>query len=160
MTRRKPLTALGALMLVSGCATIQTSPLNPFNWFDGPAVVTATDDVAPAAPPPLVPGEVALAPDLRQPVARVGSVSLDRTPDSILVTARGQTAAPGHFNAALVPAGVEDGYLVLEFRAEPPPAPVAGEAGLTAGYVLGGALAAGLRGVRVVAAENALARSF
>lgn len=158
VTRRFSISALGAFLLLAGCATIQTSPLNPLTWFGGTggSAAAAADDV----PPPLVPQGVARPPDPRLPVARVSSVSLDRTSESVLVTARAQTSAPGHYNAALVPAGVENGYLILEFRAEPPPRDVSGQASLTAGYVLDAARAAGLRGLRVVAAQNALTQTF
>jgi hypothetical protein len=152
---------LAALVLLAGCATIQTSPLNPLNWFGtGSSPGTATEDGAVYVPPSLVPPAVDSAPDPRLPVERVLAVSLDRSPDAILVTAEGQTSAPGHFNAALVPTGIDGGYLVLEFRAEPPPAAVAGLPSLTSGFVLDNSSRAGLRGLRVVARQNAITRSF
>ena len=164
MTTRPVFSALGAFVLLAGCATIQTSPLNPLNWFGGGA---APEDVAASdgaevvyVPPALVPQAGEAAPDPRVPVERVLAVNLDRTPDAILVTAEAQTSAPGHFNAALVPAGIEGGYLILEFRAEPPSAAVAGQARLTSGFVLDDRQSAGLRGVRVVAGQNAISRSF
>lgn len=160
MTRRLPLPALAAVLLLSGCATIQTSPLNPVNWFGGPGAATFADEEVVYVPPALVPQTVTVAPDPRQPVARVSSVSLDRTPDAILVTADAQTSAPGFYNAALVPTGIENGYLILEYRAEPPATAVGGRAGLTVGYVLDNRMSAGLRGVRIVAAQNAISRSF
>ena len=162
MTSRPVIPALGAFLLLAGCATIQTSPLNPLNWFGtgtAPTAVAAGDEVV-YVPPALVPPSAEAAPDPRLPVDRVLAVSLDSTPDAILVTAEAQTSAPGHFNAALVPTGIDGGYLILEFRAEPPGTAVAGQPGLIAGYVLDNSFRAGLRGLRVVARQNAITRSF
>lgn len=164
MTPRPVIPAIGALALLAGCATIQTSPFNPLNWFGSGAApateTTVVGDEVVYVPPALVPQQVEAAPDPRLPVERILSVNLDRSPDAILVTASARTAAPGHFNAALVPTGIEGGYLILEFRAEAPPVAVAGQPQLTSGFVLDNRSRAGLRGLRVVARQNSVTRSF
>ena len=162
MTRFSNSIALVALCLVAGCATIQTSPLNPLNWFTpAPATTAAPDPQAqPAALPALTPSATAQTADLRRTIQQVISVALDRTPDSVIVTAAGATATPGHFNAALVPVGIENDYLVLDFRAEPPPTQTAGQPRLTVGHVIDNGLARQLRGVRVTTRQNTLTRTF
>jgi len=157
---RPAIPALGAFVLLAGCATIQTSPLNPLNWLGGASAPVTAEEEPVLTPPSLVPPDVAAAVDPRLAVERVLSVGLDRSPDAILVTAEAQTSAPGHFNAALVPTGIEGGYLILEFRAEPPALAVAGQPRMTAGIVLDNRTRAGLRGLRVVARQNAISRSF
>lgn len=149
---------------VAGCAQIANSPINPLNWFGGSGGTVAADPADPSAVvalPALTPQDSGAAVlDLRVPVERVTALRVDRTPDGLIVTADGAAAAPGYFNAGLVPTAVEGGRLILEFRAEAPGVPQGGQTGITAGFIIDNDLAAGIGGVTVLARQNRLSRSF
>lgn len=150
---------------LSGCTRISESRLNPFNWF-GPsqdiAVADATGDggQVQAERRPLVPeGRMTVVTDARPLVASITSLSVDRTPSGAIVRATGLAPTVGYFNAQLVNRGVTNGVLLLEFRAQAPagfqPEGRASVRQITAAYVIDASDLAGIRSVRVQAANNA-----
>ena len=142
---------------VSGCARLADSRLNPFNWFGNSREDVATTD--PAELRPLVPENRSVqVVDARPLVTTVTALSVDRSPYGAIVRATGLPPTQGYFNAQLVPRSVENGVLVLEFRAE---APAGYEAtgsqrsrAVTAAYVIDAVDLPAIRSVRVLGAEN------
>lgn len=112
---RTPLLAILTVCLVlSGCARIGQSRLNPFNWFGRSTseTVSVTD--------------VAAGPnrsDLLPLVAQVSEMRIDRAPGGAIVHAVGLPSVQGYWAAELsVDTSVEasPGTLVLKFLAVPP----------------------------------------
>ena len=105
-----------AALLLSGCARVSESRLNPFNWFGnrgGEAQV-----VDPANIRPLVPADrVVQVVDGRPLVAQVTQVDLTPTSDGIIVRASGIATAAGAHSGELTTASVGDGTIALDFRA-------------------------------------------
>jgi len=154
----RPILLGSAIVLtLSGCAQISDSRLNPFNWFGNSREAVAAD---PAERRPLVPeGRRVVVTDARQLVTQVTALTVDRAATGAVVRATGLAPTQGFFNAELVNAGVANGVLTLEFRAQ---APAGFEAigtprsrQITAAYVIRSNDLAGIRTVRVQAAENA-----
>lgn len=154
----RPILLGSAIVLtLSGCARISDSPLNPFNWFGNSREAVVVD---PADRRPLVPeGRRVVITDARQLVTQVTALTVDRTATGAVVRATGLAPSQGFFNAELVNAGVANGVLTLNFRAQ---APAGFEAigtprsrQITAAYVISSTDLAGIRTVRVQAAENA-----
>ncbi|PHQ80247.1 MAG: hypothetical protein COB65_11530, partial [Thalassobium sp.] len=114
----RPLLLSAAIALtLSGCARIAESRFNPVNWF-GRSTVEAS---APTEIRPLVPeGRRAQVVEGRELVQSVTAMRIDRTPGGAIVHATGLAATQGYFNAQLVLAGIENGVMTLDFRAEVP----------------------------------------
>lgn len=151
-------TLLGTAVLVSlsGCARIADSPVNPLNWF---GQSTQAPAVANGQTRPLVPqGRRTTVADSRALVQNVTSLHVDRTPTGAIVTATGLAPTQGYFNAELVNRGVENGVLMLEFRAQAPGAfNVPGSdlsRQMTAGYDIESADLASIQSVRVQSSSN------
>lgn len=155
----RPLTfaLIGALAL-TGCARLAESRLNPLNWFGRAEPVAAAAQQA--APPPLVPADRRRATvDNRLPVEEITALAVERTRDGAILRATGLAAAPGFFNAQLVPTGQDGGILTYEMRAEQPPRPVAGGPAarrITVATTLSAQELAGVRVIRVQGLRNAL----
>ena len=138
-----------APLLVAGCGAVNTSPLNPFNWFGGredPQAVSPLEQ--PADPRPLI--------------DQVTQVTIDSTPAGAIVRASGLAAAVGYWNAALVPVNRDgeadaSGVLTLEFRAVPPPEPTPGSPAartVVTGYFVSRQRLQDVRVITVTAATN------
>lgn len=145
------------LLTLSGCARISDSRFNPINWFGRSVEAPVTDT---RERRPLVPEErTTVAVEGRPLVQSVTALSVDRTPTGAIVRATGTAQTQGFFNAQLVNAGVSNGVLTLEFRAQSPAGFEAeGSARsrqINAAYAIDGADLAGIRSVRVQAATNA-----
>lgn len=109
--KRPVLTVLALALVLSGCAGLRDSRLNPFNWFGG----ERESRVAAAA------GEVV---DPRGLVDQIVSLRVDRMPGGAIVNAIGLPPTQGHWDGELVRrADVPAGTLSYEFRLRPPPAP-------------------------------------
>jgi len=156
---RATLFGTAVLLTLSGCARVAESRLNLFNWFASsqPAAVATVD---PADRRPLVPeGRRTLIIDNRPLIQSISTMSVDRAPGGALVRATGIAPAQGFFNAQLVPQGIDNGVLTLDFRAQAP----TGFEGvgtdrsrqITAAYVIDAGQLAQVRSVRVQAASNA-----
>ena len=140
--RRAPLVAgVLAVSLLAGCG----GKLNPLNWFgQRTKPVAAVSITLPSDPRPLI--------------ATITALRLERVPSGAILTATGQGAAVGSWQADLVVLPVQDGALTLEFRAWPGPAAVAGSPRtreVTAGVSLSAKDLAGLSRIVVQGAENA-----
>lgn len=154
---RTTLLGTAVLLTLSGCARLSDSRLNPFNWFGGSREVTTT---APQDIRPLVPeGRRTVIVDGRQLISSVTALRVDRAPTGAIVNAVGIAPTQGFYNAELVNAGISNGVLMLEFRAQ---APAGFEAEgttrsrqINAAYVIDASDLAGIRTVRVQAASNA-----
>ncbi|WP_375281796.1 hypothetical protein [Pseudooctadecabacter sp.] len=155
---RATLLGTALLMTLTGCARIADSRLNPLNWF-------GASTSAPAAPQtsevrPLVPeGRTTVVIDNRQLVTSVSTLVVDRTTTGAIVRAAGVAPTQGFFNAELVPVGIENGVLTLDFRAMAPTGFAAtGSARsrtITAAYIMEMSEVSAVRSVRVQAATNA-----
>lgn len=147
-----------AALVLTGCARLQNSPLNPANWF-GPAGAVAT---SPAQARPLMPSGrgVVVVTDARPRVASLTELRIERLPGGAIVRATGLAPTQGWFNAELVRVGAEDGVLTYEFRAEQPPGFAAtgtiASRTITAADVLGADEVGAIGLVRVLSATNAL----
>lgn len=149
---RRLIVLLVALAATAGCSTIADSRLNPFNWFGRSREVATSATVEPADPRPLM--------------AQVTRLAIEQTPGGAIVRATGLPPSQGYFDGELVPVsdGVAvDGILEYEFRAFPPPAPTRASTPQSREIVVGLFLTdqemAGVRQIRVDAAENARAAS-
>ncbi|WP_373353654.1 hypothetical protein [Pseudoroseicyclus sp. CXY001] len=159
MIRPAPLLALALALGLAGCASWQSSRLNPMTWFGGGSVQAAA---APSGPvrPLVEPGQVGVVADARAPIATVTAVEIAPTSTGAIVRATGTAAGPGWYNAELVRIGIEGSVLRYQFRAEAPEVggtgvPVAARQ-ITAADLLTAAELAGITGVRVEGASNAL----
>lgn len=165
MLRSLPL-CLSLCLAISGCAQISGSRFNPLNWF-GPSqnVAQPADAAAPdAALRPLVPEnrQVAIT-DARVLVGQITELRIEPLPSGAIIRATGIAATQGFFNAELVPVGVENGRLTLEFRVESPtgfaPTGTVATRRITVAYEIDTAGLADIRSIRVQAAQNALQTS-
>ena len=145
-------------LAVSGCARLAQSPLNPLNWFGRSVEEPATVEEVRARQPILPENRVRIV-EGRPLVQSVTEMEVIRTPSGALVRATGIVPTQGFFNAELVNAGVENGGLTFDFRAE---APTGFEATgselsrrITAAEALSGDDLDGVRTIRVRAAGNA-----
>ncbi len=152
-------TFLGTAVLftLSGCARLAESPINPVNWFGNSqeAPVAATT----SATRPLVDqSRRTIVVDQRALVQTVDSLVIDRKASGAIVRASGTAPTQGYYNAQLVNAGVSNGVLTLQFRAQAPSG-FEGEGTarsrlINAAYVIDSADLAGIRTVRVESATN------
>lgn len=130
---------------VGGC-----SRLNPGTWLNSGGTT------------PTPQGMTAVAPvqDSRPRIDRVTSVNVDRTPNGVIVRAAGDGGTLGWSNAALVAQPVQDGDLVLEFRALPPQGTAGAGTEATRAVIAAAAVTnddlAGVRRIVVRAEGNAL----
>lgn len=112
---QKPLIAVLALTLpLAGCG-FGKSRLNPFNWFDSPAV----ESLEPEGGYPVLDG------DDRNMVAQITALEIKRTLDGAIVTAHGLPPTQGFWDAELVPddkGRPVDGVITYHFLLREPPA--------------------------------------
>lgn len=149
-----------AALVLSGCARLQDSRLNPFNWFGAstpaPAATNADGSLVPLVPPR------AQIIDGRGLVDQITDLRINRTPDGAIVTATAIASTQGQFNAQLVPTSLTNGVLTLAFRTEAPDTTTVGSTAsrqITAARVLDTATLVGVRTIRVEGARNARAAS-
>jgi hypothetical protein len=102
-----------ALGLLSGCATVSNSQLNPFNWF-------GSDDEETLDP-------ITVENERRPLVSEITNLVIERTPGGAIVRVTGLPPSQGWFAPELVnldPFGnAADGVLSYSFRAVPPEDP-------------------------------------
>lgn len=152
---RTTLLTTTVLLTLSGCARVADSRFNPLNWFgsatSAPSASTETR--------PLVPqNSRTITVDGRALLQSVTSLSVDRAAGGAIVRATGVAPTQGYFNAQLVNAGVSNGVLTLEFRAQAPdvtnPAGSEQSREITAAYIIDANELADIRDVRVQTATN------
>ena len=110
-TMRKPVTLLIlSTVVLTGCAAINESRFNPFNWFgssqpDPAAVNPAEAEVNPLIPPRrasifLGNREEAFA---GEPIDEVTELLIERRPGGAIIRATGRSSAVGPFDVRLIP---------------------------------------------------------
>ena len=103
------LALIAALCLVTACAAVRTSPLNPLNWF-GPARTAPVADLVTAA-----------AADPRALVAQVTALRIEPTAGGVLIRATGLPPTQGYWQAELVKVDTDNPEtLTYDFRIFPP----------------------------------------
>lgn len=108
MRMKHPMIAvLSAALVLSSCASVRNSRLNPFNLFGN-----STPSTNVAAPETRV--------DQRLLVQQVTGLVLEPSPGGVIVRATGLPPTQGYWEAELVPGEVTDGKIVYEFRVFPP----------------------------------------
>lgn len=112
--RRSLLAALAAAMVVTGCATVRESRLNPFNWFGRSERAAAV----PAAP---------VRDGGRIPVAQVTELFVEPASGGAIIRAKGVPPTQGWYAAELVPEETaNEGELVFRFVLKQPQEAVPG----------------------------------
>lgn len=106
------ISAVLALSLLVGCAGIAKSRVNPLNWFKKREATVAEFSIETPADP-------------RALIDTVTLVKVEDVPTGIILRAVGRSDLQGAWQADLVARPVEDGKLVLEFRAFAPAADAA-----------------------------------
>ena len=154
----RPLTtALCLGLMLTGCARLADSRLNPLNWFGRSAPVVAT--TADGQVQPLVPPGQAAAQDTRVVIDQIVDLQIEQTSSGAIVRATGLAATQGFYSAELVLASSADGNLVYDFRVMAPEGfeAIGTEASrrITVALELSVAELAGVRSVTVRGAQNA-----
>lgn len=155
--RRAGLAALAAVVVLTGCAKVRDSRVNPFNWFGR----------SQSATPTLAPSEgYAQYTDRRGLVGQIVSLQVDRAPGGAIVTAIGLPPTQGWWDADLIPEtkGINDrpvpekGVITLNFRLLSPPGPTPtgtpASRELSATYFLSDQVLDGVRTITVKAQQN------
>ena len=102
---------IAALCLLTACAAVRSSPLNPLNWF-GPARPAPVADLMTAAADP------------RALVAQVTDLTVEPTAGGAIIRATGLPPTQGFWQAELVRIETDDpATLTYEFRIFPPLTP-------------------------------------
>lgn len=102
---------LTALVLLTSCAAIRTSPLNPLNWFGAARQAPTTALIVAAADP-------------RALVAQVTDLVVEPTNGGAIIRATGLPPTQGYWEAELVKVETDDPTsLTYEFRIFPPITP-------------------------------------
>ena len=143
--------------MLTGCARLAESRLNPLNWFGRSAPVVAT--TADGQIQPLVPPGQAAAQDTRVVIDQIVDLQIEQTSSGAIVRATGLAATQGFYSAELVLASSADGNLVYDFRVMAPEGfeAIGTEASrrITVALELSVAELAGVRSVTVRGAQNA-----
>lgn len=138
--------------LVTGCARVSESRLNPLNWFGRST----------PAPTVSLPGTGAIIDD-RPLIETITALEIERTPGGAIIRAAGVAPVQGWYGAELTPENRDaepvDGVVTFFFRALPPLDPTrvstpASRELVVATYLTDAALE-GVREIRVVAQTNA-----
>ena len=159
--QRRTVLLLCLSLTVTGCARLAGSRLNPLNWFGRSTEARLAN---PADRNPLIPaGKQRVTGETRPLIAQIESLQVDRTPGGAIVTATGIAETQAYFDAQLVRAGIDDGVLTYDFRAQRP-AGLATTGSLssrriTAADTLTSAELADIRSIQVRGATNARSSS-
>lgn len=132
-TMRKPATLMIlATVMLTGCAAINESRLNPFNWFGSSQPDPEALNPAEAEVNPLIPRRRASIffnnqPEAfaGRPIADVTELLVERRPGGAIIRATGQASRVGPFDVRLIPdeAATTADTLVLDLRALQAPGP-------------------------------------
>lgn len=130
-----------ASLMLSGCARIQESRFNPFNWFSRTErvedVVEGTNPLIPTAEARSL---FASRPDAYDGVAidAISSIRLDPTPGGAILLAFGASAAQGAYDVRLVRDETleDDSILAYDFRLRLPDRPRPGPQKIVAAHTL------------------------
>ena len=155
---RHTLTLILCLGLVlTGCARLAESRLNPLNWFGRSAPVVAT--TADGQIQPLVPPGQAAAQDTRVVIDQIVDLQIEQTSSGAIVRTTGLAATQGFYNAELVLAASDNGDVTYDFRVAAPASfeAIGTEASrrITVALELSNAELAGIGNITVRGAQNA-----
>ena len=160
--RRQVIVSGLVLMLVTGCATIKESRINPLNWFGKSEPVTVLNDgtavtVLPSlAPRKGYPNFV----DTRPLAPVISDVTVVRSASGAIITATATLPTLGYFDAELVRVATDRADVAAyEFRLRPPtsnaPTGTAAQRQITAAKSLSNEEIAGIRTIVVEGAAGA-----
>lgn len=154
---RPLITVICLALMLSGCARLATSRLNPVNWF-GPSAPVANTTPDGALRPLVAVGE-AVAVDTRVVIDQIIALQIEPTRSGAILRATGLAATQGFYNAGLVLAASDNGDVTYDFRVAAPAGfeAIGTEASrrITVALELSAAELAGLRSVTVRGAQNA-----
>lgn len=168
---RKSFSALLVSTLVlSGCATVRDSRVNPFNWFGSAQSEPVAAQVANTNP--LIPERSGLFETARakraiyqgQPFDQVTDLTIERVPGGAIIRATGLAARQGIYEVQLTPANEDelpvDGVLTYRIEGietvENTPVGAIPTREVTAGRKVTDQMLAGVRTIRVEGKRNAL----
>ena len=144
-------------LMLSGCARLAESRLNPMNWFGRSAPVVNTTPAGELRP--LVPAGAGVAAVARVAIDQIVELQLEPTRSGAILRATGLAATQGFYNAELVLAAGENGNVVYDFRVMAPAGfeAIGTEASrrITVALELSAAELAGIRSVTVRGVQNA-----
>jgi hypothetical protein len=161
---------LVSTLVLTGCATVRESRVNPFNWFGS----ARSEPIASAEmnTNPLIPQSSGLFSSARKeqpayagrPFDQVTDLTIDRIPGGAIVRATGLAARQGIYDVQLTPANPDelpvDGVLTYRLEGIVPAQNTAVGAKptreVTAGRKLTNQMLAGVRVIRVEGQRNAL----
>lgn len=153
MERRRSFLLGSAALILSGCG-ISESRFNPLNWFGGGEEESDTLEAF----------EIVEVADARPLVARITSLSIDRTPGGAIIRVTGLPPTQGWYDVSLVDeTGGEplDGVLSYSLRAFPPQTPTRVSTPqsreLTAARFISDIALAQVRVIQVTGSENSRA---
>lgn len=118
-----------AACLLSGCASIGESRLNPFNWFGRSESVRASsaEEVNPLIPRAtgILSRNPTTEPDLNTPIQAITELQVERVPGGAIIRAAGLETRQGAFDVEIVPSNEEerpeDGVLLYSLERQLPP---------------------------------------
>lgn len=164
MRKFLPVVLIAALGL-SGCGYVRDSRLNPFNWFGHSSSRAATQQEI-ANTNPLIPKRSAFASpkeqDLREPVAGLEALEVERIPGGAIIRVTGVTAATGAYDVELRPEderGPIDGvarYVMVAYASPQGTAGPIQTRRVTAAARLTNTELADVRSIEIISASNVL----
>lgn len=116
--RKQLILTICATLMLTGCARVADSRLNPLNWFGASQPAANVDQTGNLRP--LVTGTGPIVVDGRGAIDEITDMRVERTAQGAIVRATGVASTQGQFNAQLVPVSNSGGVLVLAFRVEAP----------------------------------------
>ena len=144
-------------LLLSGCARLADSRLNPMNWFGRSAPVANTTPDGELRP--LIPFGEGVAVESRPIIDQIIEMQIEPTRSGAILRATGLAATQGFYNAELVLVGSENGDVTYDFRVAAPAGfeAIGTEASrrITVALELSNAELAGIRNITVRGAQNA-----
>jgi hypothetical protein len=150
-------TVLCLALLLSGCARLAESRLNPMNWFGRSAPVANTTPEGELRP--LVPEGAAAVADTRVLIDQIVDMQIEPTRSGAILRATGLAPTQGFYNAELVLAASDNGDLTYDFRVMAPAGfeAIGTEASrrITVALELSNAEMAGISNITVRGAQNA-----
>ncbi len=162
----KPLMILTvSAVLLSSCATVRDSRVNPFNWFGSARSQPVAVQSDGAAVNPLIPDRRRnllttrrpVGPYQGQPIAEVSELLVERRPGGAIIRASGVADSAGPFDVRLIPLADEPGTLAYMLGALQAPGPRTTSAWartVTAAVWLTDQELAGISAIRVVGRSN------
>ena len=144
-------------LMLSGCARLAQSRLNPLNWFGASAPVANTTPDGELRP--LVTAEQATVAETRVLIDQIIDMRVEPTTSGAILRATGLATTQGFYNAELVLAASDNGDVTYDFRVAAPAGfeAIGTEASrhITVALELSSLQLAGIRNITVRGAQNA-----